>query len=708
MPGETSNEVSGVVHGPSVQARQISGGVHVHQTALPPPGPLPPPAQLPPAGLLVDRDADRQAMDAARGSGLIVVAGPPGAGKTALAVSWAHGVRAEFPDGVLLAELRGHAADAPAAPGEALGRFLRALGVDTRHLPGDVAELAGVYRSAMIDRRMLVLLDDALSAAQVVPLLPSSPGSLAVVTSRRRLAALAASGARVIRLGRLGAGAATELLARVIGDDRARAAPDAAGSLAELCGGLPLAVCVAGARLAARPRWAVSEMVTAMTEERGRLAALATEDDMTVRSALDLSYAALPGGAARLYRLLGLFPGARFSGALAAAAAAVPRGEAERLLGTLAGASLLEDEAGDQYRFHDLIRLHAREMAGQDEPAAALGEAAGRIAGWYLAASGNASLTVTPYRAGDLVIDNRCPPAEPPAFTDRDTALGWLDRELPNVVAVARLAARAGDHRAAWQLADAMWPVFLYQGQHAERLELDRLGLQAARDGGDALGEAKMLYRLGGAVMDAGQLDEAEGFIREALAAWQKLGQPGRVAGSLRRLGYIAMARECPGEAAAWFTQALAAYRQLTDARHTALTLSNLADALTGDGRPHEAITALKEAGPLLAPFPDPYSQAVVLIRLGRAHQHAGDYQAAAGYLDQALRAMQEAGSARGEAYALTALGDLAHSTGRPDEARACYTQAQHVLAGAGSTGQPRISERLARLGQPGGPEPEP
>jgi tetratricopeptide (TPR) repeat protein len=706
VPGETSNEVSGVVHGPSVQARQISGGVHVHQPAPPP---LPPPAQLPPPGLLVDRDADRQSMDAARKCGLIVVCGPPGAGKTALAVSWAHSVRAEFPDGVLLADLRGHVADAPAAPGEALGRFLRALGVDTRHLPGDVAELTGLYRSAMIDRRMLVLLDDALTAAQVVPLLPSSPGSLAVVTSRRRLAALAASGARVIHLGRLGAGAAVELLARIIGDDRAQAAPHAAGSLAELCGGLPLAVCVAGARLAARPRWAVSEMVTAMTEERGRLAALATEDDMAVRTALDLSYAALPAAAARLYRLLGLFPGAHFSSALAAAAAAVPRDEAERLLGTLTGASLLEDEAGDQYRFHDLIRLHAREMAGQDEPAAALGEAAGHIADWYLAASDSASLTVTPYRAGtDLVIDNRCPPADPPVFTDRDTALSWLDRELPNVLAVARLAARTGDHRAAWQLADAMWPVFLYQGRHAERLELDRLGLQAARDGGDALGEAKMLYRLGTAVMDAGQLDEAEGFIREALAAWQKLGQPGRVAGSLRRLGYIAMAREFPGEAAAWFTQALAAYRQLADARHTALVLSNLADALTGDGRPHEAITALDEAGPLLADFPDPYSQAVVLIRLGRAHECGGSREAAAGYLDQALRVMREIRSARGEADALTALGDLARSAGRPDEARACYTQAQHVLAGAGSTGQPRISERLARLGQPGGPEPEP
>ena len=702
MPGGTSNEVSGVVHGPSIQARQIRGDVHIHQPPLPPPGPLPPPFQLPPPGLLLGRDADLQAMDAAQGSRLIVVCGPPGVGKTALAVSWAHGVRAGFPDGVLLADLRGHAPDAAAAPGEALGRFLRALGVDTRYVSGDLAELTGLYRSVMIDRRMLVVLDDARTAAQVSPLLPPSPHSAAVVTSRMRLAALAAIGARVIQVGRIGNDAAVELLTRIVGDDRTRTEPQAARHLAELCAGLPLAVCVASARLAARPRWPVSEMAAAMTAERERLAALVTEDDMAVRSALDLSYGALPARAVRMYRLLGLFPGTQFSGGLAAAAAAVPVAEAERLLGTLTGASLLDDEAGGQYRFHDLTRLHAREMASEHEPETARDEAVHRMVGWYLAAARSASLTVTPYRAGtDLAVDVRCPPAEPLRFPDRDTALGWLDRELPNVLAIARLAAGSGQHRAAWQLADAMWPVFLYQGRHAERLQLDRLGLQAARDEGDALGEAKMLYRLGTAVMDAGQLDEAEGCIRQARAAWDKLGQPGRVAGSLRRLGYIAMARQCPGEAAAWFTQALAAYRQLADARHTALTLSNLAGALTEDGRPHDAITALEEAGPLLAGFPDPYSQAVVLTRLGRAHEHAGNPGAAVRYLGQALRAMREIGSARGEADALTALGDLAHRAGRQDEARTHYTQAQQILSGTGSAGQPRISERLARLDQP-------
>jgi tetratricopeptide (TPR) repeat protein len=406
---------------------------------------------------------------------------------------------------------------------------------------------------------------------------------------------------------------------------------------------------------------------------------------------------------------MGLFPGACFDSSLAAAVTAVPRAEAEHLLETLADASLLKDLPGGLYQFHDLIRVHAGEMATQRELQEERDQAVCRMLDWYVATAGDASLTVTPYRAdGDLVCDTRYPPAEMPRFADRTAALDWLDRELPNALAVARVAASSGQSRLAWQLADAWWPVFLYQGRHAERLEFDRLGLQAARDGGDALGEAKMLYRLGTAVMDAGQLDEAEGLIRQALESWDCLGQPGRVAGSLRRLGYIAMARQCPGEAAAWFTQALAAYRKLGDTRHTALTLSNLGEALTGDGRPCQAITALEEAGQLLAPFPDPYSQAVVLIRLGRAHQHAGNPEAAAGYLGRGLQAMREIGSARGQADALAALGDLAHVSGQLDVARSHYSQAQQVLTGCGSPGQPQLGERIARLGRSTWPSPEP
>jgi tetratricopeptide (TPR) repeat protein len=702
----TSNEVGGVVHGPSVQARDIRGDVHIHQPTAPPRlTSLPPPSQLPPPVPLMGRDADLQAMDVARRSRVVLLTGPPGVGKTALAVNWAHMVRADFPDGVLLADLRGHAADGPGTVSEALGRFLRALGIDTRQAPTDLAELTGLYRSIMIDKQMLVILDDALTAAQVSPLLPSCPASVAVVTSRQRLSSLVARGAQVIQLDRLDADAALELLGRTIGSERALAEGPAARALVELCGGLPLALCIAGARLAARSRWPVSEMVEAMIHERERLAALTMEEDMPVRTALDLSYGALPAEAARLYRLMGLFPGTHFDSGVAAAAMAIPRANAKRLLGLLTDANLLDDAAGGQYRFHDLTRLHARETADQREPQAAQEEAIRRMLDWFLVAARSASVTVLPYREdSDLTLDIRYEPAEPLQFASSGTAIDWLDRELPNVLAAVRLAVRYRQWQAAWQLADVMWPVFLYRGRHAERLEFDRLGLDAARAGSDALGEAKMLYRIGVAVMDDGQFDQAETYIRQAMTAWQRLGRRDRMAGSLRRLGYVAMARRRPGEATDWFAQALAAYREVGDDRHIAVTLSNLGDALIETDRPQEAIGALDEARSLLANFPDPHSQGNALTRLGRAHERAGHTETAASYLREALQIMREIGSARGEADALVALGDLDGRAGRDDEARTRYAEAQRVLVSLGSPEESRIRERLAQLDQPDQP----
>ena len=306
-------------------------------------------------------------MDAARSSRVIVLTGPPGIGKTALAVHWGHARREDFPDGALYEDLHGHAPDGPARPSEVLGRFLRALGVAPHQVPAELAELTALYRSLVIDKQMLVVLDDALTAAQVYPLLPPSAGSVAVVTSRWRLGGLAVYGARVVQLDRLDSDAALELLSRTLGDDRALSDPHAARELVDLCAKVPLAVCVAGARLAARSRWPISEMVQALAQERRRLAALAMEDDMAVRPALDLSYRSLEPNAARMYQTMGLYPGTRFDSNVAAAAAYVARSEARRLLGVLTDANLLDDAEDGQYRFHDLTRLHAREMAEQLE-----------------------------------------------------------------------------------------------------------------------------------------------------------------------------------------------------------------------------------------------------------------------------------------------------------------------------------------------------
>ncbi len=674
-----SNEIDGVIHGSAIQARDIRGDIHLH----PPVSRLPPPSQLPLPAQLVGRSQALAGMDAARAARVILVTGPPGIGKTALAVGWGHRVREDFPDGVFFDDLHGYAADGPTRPGEVLGRFLRALGISPRQVPAELAELTALYRSLLADRRMLVVLDDALTAAQVVPLLPPSAMSVTVVTSRQRLGGLAARGARILQLDRLGTDAALDLLRRTIGDDRASAEPHAARDLIDLCAGVPLALGVAGAQLATRSRWSIAEMVRTLKQERRRLAALAMEDDMAIRPALDVSYRALDSDVARMYRLMGLYPGGRFGSGVAAAIALVTQTEARRLLGLLTDANLLDDAEGGQYRFHDLTRLHAREMAEREEPAPILDTAAQRMTDWYLATVTSAGQVVTPYRR-DQPRDIRCPPTDSARFRDPGRALDWLDHELPEVIAVARFAVDNGLSTVAWQLADAIWPLFLYRGRYVERMEFDRLGLDAALVSGDRVGQAKMLNRIGLAVLHLGRLDEAETYFQQARRTWEELGDRAREAGCLRRLGLVAATRNDSDDAIGYFTLALSSYRALNDARHIALTLGDLADVLTSAERPDEAITALHEAGSLLAGTDDPYNQARVLIRLGRANTQAGELATADGHLSDALRSMREIGSLRGQADALMALGRLAEQAGQPERAQRQHARAREILARTG------------------------
>lgn len=692
-PG-TRSEVSGVVHGFSVQARDITGGLHVHQ-------PMPqrsPPSQLPAAVRLTGRSADLAAMDAARARRIIVVTGPPGIGKTSLAIYWGHKVRDEYPDGVIYEDLHGYAPDGPSAPTETLGRFLRAFGLDPQRVPAELADLTSAYRSLTSDKRILLVLDDALTAAQVLPLLPPSAESLTIVTSRKRLGALAASGARIVQLDRLQAEAAVELLSDMIGDTRTLAEPHAARELVQLCGRFPLAICVCGARLAARPRSPISDMVEALTQERRRLAALTLEGDMAVRSSLEVSYQALPRQSARMYRVAGLYPGTRFGIGIVAAGTELPGDEARQLLEGLTDANLIEDETGGYFRFFDLTRLHAVEKAEQEESAAARTIAIRRMLDWLLTAVTIAGQTLTPYRH-DQPREIRYPPAEPPRFAGPAGALDWLEVELPEVIAAARFAAGHGEPNVSWQLADAMWPVFLYRGHHAERLEFDQLGLDAARAAGDGPGEAKMLSRLGLAQLDLGRLDDADTTFRLTLAAWNAMGNARRAAGCLRRLGFVATARRRHTDAIEYFRKAMSAYRELNENRHVALTLIDLGEVLTDADQTAEAIAALQKAGTLLDRDADPYNAARLLIMLGRTHERAGQRDIAASRLNEALDAMRNIGSDRGQAQALESLGLLAENQGLPGEARNRYVQAHVILVKLGSPRAAEVAGHVERLG---------
>ncbi|MEO3810638.1 tetratricopeptide repeat protein [Sphaerisporangium sp. B11E5] len=689
------NDLSGTVDGPLIQARDVHGGVHLHHLALA----LPTPAQLPPSGVLIGRGEELAALDALCSGDLgipriAVVSGPAGIGKTAMTLHWAHRTRKNYPDGQLYANLRGQSPDDPMEPAEVLGRFIRAFGMPADRIPGGLAERAALYQSLVADRRLIVVLDDALSTDQVRHLLPASAGSVTLVTSRKRLAGLHCHGAKGIQLDGLSPESALELLRHTIGDDRVQADPPAARALVNLCARSPLALCVAAARLATRPRWPLAEMTEALTEVHRRLLELPLEGNMPIHAALTLSYRGLPQAAARAYRLLSLLPGPTFDSRTAAAALNLPRTQTCDLLGVLIDANMLDDSPESGHRFHDLTHLHASDLAEHHDSVEAREAVLRRTIYWYLTTAWAASRTVMPYR---LAWHSDVPaPAEPLTFAAPAQALDWLEQEFGNLRAVIRIATGLRMFRSAWELVDALWTLFRHRGHLAERLKVEYMGVHAAREDCHPHGEAKMLDRAGLALRALGRTDEAAEHFAQALRIWVHLGDRGRIADSQRRLGMVEMDRDLPEAAAALFRKALDDSCDLGDVRRTALFTCDLAEALLRGGDEQAAIGHLTEARQLLESVNDRYNQARVLILLGRAR--SAEPETAGALLNQGLRTMHDLGSVNGQIQALEALGELALRQNRLPEAYRHFLQAQDLLTELGARSD-RLAERLSRLG---------
>jgi DNA-binding SARP family transcriptional activator len=298
---------------------------------------------------------------------ICAIGGTAGVGKTALALHFAHRVAGRFTDGQLYVNLRGFApSGVPVTPGEAVRGFLDALGVPPERIPARQQAQAGLYRSLLADRKMLIVLDNARDEQQVRPLLPASPASLVIVTSRNQLAGLAAAdGARLLSLDVLPSDEAVQLLSARIGAGRAVAEPEAASEIAALCACLPLALAVAAARAAARPRFRLTELAAGLRGAAGRLDALDAGDPaVSVRAVFSWSYLQLGPAAARMFRLLGLHPGPDIGVPAAASLAAVDEPEARRVLGELARDCLVTEHAPGRYAFHDLLRPRRRHRTG--------------------------------------------------------------------------------------------------------------------------------------------------------------------------------------------------------------------------------------------------------------------------------------------------------------------------------------------------------
>ncbi|MQA88557.1 MAG: hypothetical protein GEV03_29090, partial [Streptosporangiales bacterium] len=453
-------------------------------------------------------------------------------GKTALALRWAHRVAPGFPERQFYLDLRGHAPDAAMTTGEALARLLRSLGVPSAQIPPHEDEQASLYRSLLADRRVLVVLDNAASPQQVRPLLPGSSRSLVVVTSRSQLSGLVArDGAHRLTLDVLTPTQATELLRRIIGSRRIKNEPDAATELARRCGHLPLALRIAGERVASRRHATVGGLVGELADEENRLSTLATDDDdeyAAVGTVFSWSYRALSPEAARAFRLLGLHAGPDMSAPAAAALVGAPMGETRRLLTALTSAHLLQETGRDRYRFHDLVRLYALERANAEETEESRAEAIRRVLAWYVHTATAAGRAFIPpaviAQTGAFPVGG--PPAgcQPPAFAGHDQALDWCETENANLVAAVYQANRSGEHVAAWQIPIALGNFLFLRKPWTSWVSILQLSRCSAEQISDRAGEARMRLLLGIAYRDIGRPDEAVGYCRQALVVCKNVG----------------------------------------------------------------------------------------------------------------------------------------------------------------------------------------
>ena len=402
------------------------------------PPPEAPPRQLPHeqpdfTGRVRELAALREQAAAERGTLVIsAVSGTPGVGKSALALHAAHQLAGHYPDAQLFASLGGGDA-ASVDPGDVLGGFLRALGRRRVDIPARAEERAAQYRSLLAGRRALIVLDNATDEAQVRPLLPGSPICLVLVTSRRDLAL---DGAHTLVLDAMDDVEGGDLFARMVGGDRVAAEPDAAADVVRLCGGLPLAIRIAAARLHRRPQWQIAHLAERLSHERRRLAELRV-GDLDVRASFAVSYEDLAPGEAALFRRLGVVPATEFDARLASALAAGGSEDAVLVLEALADAHLIEAAAQGRYRIHDLLRLFARERMEDEEGDDEASRARDTVARWY------AEMVPAAVDAG--IAGHSDGTGRDARFPDPHAALAWLDAEWEAAVAVAEYAATADD-----------------------------------------------------------------------------------------------------------------------------------------------------------------------------------------------------------------------------------------------------------------------
>jgi tetratricopeptide (TPR) repeat protein/transcriptional regulator with XRE-family HTH domain len=669
------------------------------------------PRQLPPQGTFVGRAGELAALtrhlDEAGGQtpGMVVISaigGTAGVGKTALAMRWAHQVAALFDDGQLYVNLRGFAPGAAAtAPAEALRGFLDALGVAAERIPPGLDARAGLFRSLLAGKKMLIVVDNARDERQVRPLLPASPGCLVLVTSRRQLAGLAAvDGARLLGLDLPSHAEARQMLASRLGGERAAAEPGAVDQIVSLCARLPLALTVAAARASTRPRFSLTALVGELSDIASRLDALDTGDPAaSLRAVFSWSCQQLSPAAACMFRLLSRHPGPDITAPAAASLTAAGRPAAARALRELTAVSLLTEHPPGRYAFHDLLRAYATELAQATDDERARQAATGRVRDHYLHTATAASQLHNPYRELEPMSGPQ-PGARPEEMTSLPQALDWFQAERQVLAAAISQAAADGSDIHAWQLAWAIAPFLNGQGFWHELEATQQIALAAARRLGNLTAQAHAHHFLGSAALSLGAPRKAEEHLTTALNIEQQAGARSLQAREHNTLVDACIQQGRFREALSHARQALRLCRALEHQYGQAHSLNSVGWCHAQLGSFAEALTCCQEA---LAIYRDlrPRSlrgEAVTLDSLGYAHHHLGNHAQAITCHQQAIDLLADTGNPDDLAGFLTHLGDAYHSADDHEAARRAWQQGLATLDDLQHPARTQLRSRLDHI----------
>lgn len=636
--------------------------------------------------------------------------GMAGSGKTTLAVHVATVLGRCYPDAHLFVDLHGHSEQSPLTPAAALATLLRQLGVPGERIPTELDDRVMLWRNELAHRRALVVLDNAASTAQVSPLLPSGPGCLVLVTSRRRLVGL--DGVRPRSLTVLSPTEAVELLARIAGPERVRADPDGAAEVVRRCGYLPLAIRLAGARLAHRPRWQLADLIERLGTDRSPLAEF-TAEHRRVADAFALSYVQVTPPAQRAFRLLGWYPGRQLDAYVMAALVGEPLAVARKLLDELVDAHLVETLDGDRYRLHDLVREYAVELAtsgGSDPRRLAAGRGPGPASGGsgperpvasggrpdserrrtitalldlHLHACGRISQArESPVSRANFVL----PPPPRPDLVDACVSLGqaWFDDRRPELPALVRAAFDNGLYQHCWQLARACWRMLYAAGHSDELIETHTVGLRAAEALGEDAAIATMRNYLASAYFRVGRYPEAIELMEVAQELRRRIGDRYGLAGTHKNLGVAYAITGRAQEALENLERALSLYRELDNLPGIADVLNDLGLNYLMLGRYEEALSMQRRQLLLCRQLGETYYLSNGMAHIGATLSRQGRYDQALRRLRVALRMKEADGNQYGVGELLNEIGRIAQVRGQPAEAVKLHRRALAMMLTVG------------------------